>query len=106
MITDLLERGTDNAPAIIGSDTEALRYGALRTHIESVVSTLNGYGLGSRDRVAIVLPNGPQMASAFVSIVVGVTTDIYVSNVASAKQPYTSMQLTETVLFPIEKMIY
>jgi len=73
MITDLLERGTDNAPAIIGSDTEALRYGALRTHIESVVSTLNGYGLGPRDRVAIVLPNGPQMASAFVSIAAGAT---------------------------------
>ena len=73
MITDLLERGTDNAPAIIGSDTEPLRYGALRTHIESVVSTLNGYGLGSRDRVAIVLPNGPQMASAFVSIAAGAT---------------------------------
>src|SRR5258706_12043250 len=35
---------------------------------------LNAIGLGRGDRVAIVLPNGPEMATAFVSFAAAVTT--------------------------------
>jgi len=38
------------------------------------VHTLNRLGIGRNDRVAIVLPNGPEMASAFISIAAGATT--------------------------------
>jgi acyl-CoA synthetase (AMP-forming)/AMP-acid ligase II/acyl carrier protein len=34
---------------------------------------LNNYGLGRNDRVALVLPNGPEMAVAFLSVISGAT---------------------------------
>ena len=37
-------------------------------------AALNGMGIGRNDRVAIVLPNGPEMAAAFVAIACGATT--------------------------------
>jgi len=43
-------------------------------HVDRIVTSLNGLGLGRGDRAAIVLPNGPEMASAFVSIACGTTT--------------------------------
>lgn len=39
-----------------------------------VSAALHGFGVGRRDRVAIVLPNGPEMASAFVTIAQVATT--------------------------------
>jgi len=41
--------------------------------VESTVAALNGFGVGRNDRVAIVLPNGPEMASAFVSVACAAT---------------------------------
>src|ERR1019366_2220385 len=38
------------------------------------ISSLNAMGIGRNDRVAIVLPNGPEMASAFIAIAAGATT--------------------------------
>ena len=48
-------------------------YGVLRGHVERTVAGLNERGLGRNDRVAIALPNGPEMAGAFVSIAAGAT---------------------------------
>ena len=48
-------------------------YGVLRGHVERTVAGLNERGLGRNDRVAIALPNGPEMAGAFVSIASGAT---------------------------------
>ncbi len=42
--------------------------GGLREHAVAMRSTLAGAGIGRGDRVAIVLPNGPEMASAFLSV--------------------------------------
>ncbi len=36
--------------------------------MEYVVKTLNKSGLNLNDRVAIVLPNGPEMAVAFLAV--------------------------------------
>ncbi|HIF24534.1 MAG TPA: AMP-dependent synthetase [Gemmatimonadetes bacterium] len=52
----------------------SLRYAGLREHVDRTVSTLNQMGIGRGDRVAIVLPNGPEMASAFIAIAAGTTT--------------------------------
>ena len=44
------------------------------TLIGATVERLNALGIGRGDRVAIVLPNGPEMAAAFVSVAAAATT--------------------------------
>ena len=73
-IPELLSTGQDHAIAIDAPDRTALTYAGLRAHVEQTVATLNGLGIGRNDRVAIILPNGPEMASAFASIASGATT--------------------------------
>ena len=73
VIVDLLSHGAANAPAIIAPGTKPLDYRSLRGHVAKVVTALSGFGIGAEDRVAIVLPNGPHSASAFVSIAAGAT---------------------------------
>jgi acyl-CoA synthetase (AMP-forming)/AMP-acid ligase II len=50
-----------------------LSYGRLFQHIEKTLGTLRTLGVNKNDRVAIVLPNGPEMAVAFVSVAGGAT---------------------------------
>ena len=45
-----------------------MSYGQLHQQIERIGRQLNGIGLGRNDRVAIVLPNGPEMAVTFLSV--------------------------------------
>jgi oxalate---CoA ligase len=73
-ISQLLETGRDDAPAILGPGQAPMTYGKLREHIARTIGVLNGQGIGRNDRVAIVLPNGPAMASAFVAVASGATT--------------------------------
>lgn len=67
-IFDLLAAGADDASAIEALDRPALTYAALRAHVRASVAALNGLGVGRGDRVGIVLPNGPDMATAFLSV--------------------------------------
>ncbi|HIF07924.1 MAG TPA: AMP-dependent synthetase [Gemmatimonadetes bacterium] len=73
-IRALLDVGEPSAPAIGAPRREFLNYAGLCEHVDRTVASLNQLGLGRGDRVAIVLPNGPEMASAFVSIAAGTTT--------------------------------
>jgi acyl-CoA synthetase (AMP-forming)/AMP-acid ligase II len=73
-IHELLQVGHDDAVAISGLSGPALTYGGLREQLTETVAALNGFGIGRNDRVAIVLPNGPEMATAFVSIACCATT--------------------------------
>ncbi len=73
-IWQLLAAGEDSAPAISAPGRPALTYGGLRRHVEATVARLNQLGIGRNDPLAIVLSNGPEMASAFVSIGAGATT--------------------------------
>lgn len=73
-IHELICAGSDAAPAIGAPGRIALTYQELRNLAERTVSTLNGMGIGRNDRLAIVLPNGPEMAAAFVAIACGATT--------------------------------
>jgi len=71
---DLLQVGSEDDVAISGIGRTALSYRDLRAQVEQVVVSLNSHGIGRNDRVAIVLPNGPEMATAFVSIACCATT--------------------------------
>lgn len=66
-IFELLQAGDDEAVAISGLDRPDLTYRGLREQVSATANALNSFGLGRNDRVAIVLPNGPRMATAFVA---------------------------------------
>jgi acyl-CoA synthetase (AMP-forming)/AMP-acid ligase II len=57
-----------DAPAILAPGRAPLTYGRLYQHIDQVGRTLRALGVGRRDRIAVVLPNGPEMAVAFLSV--------------------------------------
>ena len=73
-IVDLLAQGATDSPALMAPGRTPLSYGELRHQAETTVGQLNALGIGRNTAVAIVLPNGPEMASAFVSIAAGATT--------------------------------
>ncbi len=70
---DVLAAGQDEATAIAASGAAPLTYKGFRALVAQTIETLNGLGIGRGDRVAIVLPNGPEMATAFVAIACGAT---------------------------------
>ncbi len=70
----LLEKGADDAPAIGAPGRPWLTHGGLRALAKRTVADLNAMGIGRGDRVALVLPNGPEAASSFVAIACGATT--------------------------------
>jgi acyl-CoA synthetase (AMP-forming)/AMP-acid ligase II/acyl carrier protein len=75
-VHELIRFSAINAPdtiAILGLNQRPLYYGQLYKYIQLIVSQLNEFGIGRNDRVAIVLPNGPQMAVAFLAISSGAT---------------------------------
>ena len=73
-IHELLADKPANAIAFVGSGCPPLTYGGLREHVERTVASLNRLGIGRNDRVALVLPNGTEMASAFVAVAAGTTS--------------------------------
>jgi acyl-CoA synthetase (AMP-forming)/AMP-acid ligase II len=70
----LLASGAAAAPAIRAPGRPALSYAGLRDLAGATIARLNAIGIGRNDRVAIVLPNGPEMAAAFIAIGAGATT--------------------------------
>ena len=73
-IQQLLNNFDGTAPAIGAPGREAMTFDGLRGQIDSTIAALNAMGVGRGDRVAIVLPNGPEMASAFIAVAAGATT--------------------------------
>jgi acyl-CoA synthetase (AMP-forming)/AMP-acid ligase II len=73
-LKDLLASGRDDAVAIAAHEAPPLTYAGLRALIERTCATLNDLGIGLGDRVAIVLPNGPEMATAFLSVASAATS--------------------------------
>jgi acyl-CoA synthetase (AMP-forming)/AMP-acid ligase II len=67
-ILELLAAGEESKNAIEAPGRKPLSYQALRAHVVETVDRLNALGVGRNDPVAIVLPNGPAMASSFVSV--------------------------------------
>lgn len=71
-LADMVAQQRADAIAITAPATDtpspAMCYGALSALISRTGTTLNGLGIGRGDRVAIVLPNCPEMATAFVAV--------------------------------------
>jgi acyl-CoA synthetase (AMP-forming)/AMP-acid ligase II/acyl carrier protein len=70
-IHDVLDAWADRtagAIAIAAPGRAPLTYGRLRFHIDDVVRKLKKTGIGRNDRIAMVLPNGPETAVAFLSV--------------------------------------
>src|SRR5678815_1108760 len=74
-IVALLEAGPAEAPAIGAPEgVKSLLYRDLLALARRTVETLNSVGIGRGDRVAIVLHNGPEMASSFLCVAAGAAT--------------------------------
>ena len=73
-ILDLLQSGAAGAPALGAEQRDSLAYDRLRALCRKTAGSLAAWGIGRGDRVAIVLPNGPEMAAAFVAIASCATT--------------------------------
>jgi acyl-CoA synthetase (AMP-forming)/AMP-acid ligase II len=55
-------------PALLASGRPPLTYRRLYQHIEEMRCTLRAMGIGRHDRVAVALPNGPEMAVAVLTV--------------------------------------
>ena len=62
-----------DAPAILAPGRAPLTYSRLRQHVDEVGSTLRTLGLGRHDRVAVVLPNGPELGVAILAVAASAT---------------------------------
>ncbi|MFT5133038.1 MAG: acyl-CoA synthetase (AMP-forming)/AMP-acid ligase II [Gammaproteobacteria bacterium] len=65
--------GKSDNIAIRAHERPSLTYSGLESQIKTIINSLNDLGIGRNDRVAIVLPNGPEMATAFLAIATGAT---------------------------------
>lgn len=73
-LQELLAQGADHAHAISAPSRSPLSFGGLRQLIVDTLARLNGLGIGRNDRVAIVLANGPEMATCYMACASGVTS--------------------------------
>jgi len=72
-LRDLLAAGNSGATAISAPGRPPLAYDALRTLVDQTLQVLRKLGAGRNDPVAIVLPNGPEMAACFLAVASGCT---------------------------------
>jgi oxalate---CoA ligase len=72
-VAELMEVGEENSVALAAPERMPLSYGQLRSLVARTVEQLNKNGIGRNDRVALVLKNGPEMASAFLAVSAGAT---------------------------------
>jgi acyl-CoA synthetase (AMP-forming)/AMP-acid ligase II len=70
----LLQAGPDDAPAVSAPGRPKLSHAGLRALVQGTIARLNKLGAGRNDRVAIVLPNGPEMATCYLACAAGATS--------------------------------
>ena len=62
-----------DAVAIAAPGRSPLTYRRLHQQASELADRLKGFGLGRNDRVAVTLPNGPEMAAAFMGVAAAAT---------------------------------
>jgi acyl-CoA synthetase (AMP-forming)/AMP-acid ligase II/acyl carrier protein len=68
---ELLEyygRATPDRDAILAPGRTPMTYGMLLAHAKKTAHALRGVGVGRNDRVAVVLPDGPEAAATIISV--------------------------------------
>ncbi len=73
-LTEMLQTGADSSLALAAPGRPSLSYGDLRQLLADTRQSLNAAGVGRNDRVAIVLPNGPEMATSFLACACAATS--------------------------------
>ena len=73
-VLDLLQSGEPEAPALGGERRGSLTFADMRALCRKTAASLAAHGIGRGDRIAIVLRNGPEMATAFVAMASCATT--------------------------------
>jgi acyl-CoA synthetase (AMP-forming)/AMP-acid ligase II len=73
-VPELLKAGAGASPSLGAPGRPPLTYDGLRALAARTAASLAAMGIGRGDRVAIVLPNGPEMAAGFVAIATAATT--------------------------------
>ncbi len=69
-VWSLLGVGAAGDPALLAEDGRVLTHDELRATVTRLRERMRGLGVGVGDRIAIVLPNGPAMAVAFLAAAV------------------------------------
>jgi len=59
---------TPDAVAIAAPGRNPMHFGGLKSHITTLAAALHAAGIERNSRVALVLPNGPEMATAFLAV--------------------------------------
>ena len=70
-IRSLLASGGPEGIAITAPERSSLSRRALAAQMDATIASLRALGVGRQDRVAMVLPNGPEMAALFLGIAAG-----------------------------------
>ncbi len=73
-LAEMLALPRAESPAIGAPGRDWLSHGRLRQLAADIRAQLRALGIGPRDRLALALPNGPEMAAAFVTLAQGATT--------------------------------
>ena len=61
-------KNTPDALAILAPGKQPLNFRKLAAHLETIALQLNRFGFRRGDRVAVVLPNGPEMATVYLAV--------------------------------------
>ena len=69
-VWDLLGAGAGGDPAVLSEDGSVLSHDELRATLAGLRDQMRSLGVGVGDRIAIVLPNGPAAAAAFLAAAV------------------------------------
>jgi acyl-CoA synthetase (AMP-forming)/AMP-acid ligase II len=67
-LIELLAKQTPKAIAISASGRTNLNYRSLLSQVDYTVGLLNEFGIGRNDRVAVLVPNAAEMATAFLGV--------------------------------------
>ena len=68
IVKNIFENADDNKIAITSENKSQINYKNLKIFIDNISKQLSGNGITNKDRAAIVLPNGPTMATSFLGI--------------------------------------
>ena len=66
-IPELISRGDPDAPAVVSLTDQSASYADVSATVDRIAGQLRALGLERGDPVALVLPNGPEMAMTFLA---------------------------------------